>query len=58
MRETYEEMRARHESEVRRWVHEAFAGGRSINSVARENGVNVGTIWRLERQHGKKEETA
>jgi hypothetical protein len=57
MKETYEQMRERHAKEVRDWVHDAFAGGKSINTVSRETGVNVGTVWRLEKQHGKKEET-
>lgn len=53
MRETYEEMRARHEKEVRDWVHDAFRGGKSLNQVSRETGVNTGTIWRFVKQHGR-----
>ena len=56
MSETYEEMRARHEREVRDWTHSAFAGGRSINSVSRDTGVNVGTLWRMLKQHGRGED--
>ena len=54
--ETYDEMRERHEREVRNWVHAQFKSGKSVNAVARDTGVNVGTIWRLVRQHGKGEQ--
>lgn len=47
MAESYEQMRKRHEQEVRDWLVRAFDGGKSINSVSRETGINVGTLWRM-----------
>ena len=58
MSETYEQMRERHAKEVRDWVRDAFDGGKSVNRVSSETGVNVGTIWRLKRHHVEKEETS
>jgi transcriptional regulator of acetoin/glycerol metabolism len=49
--ETYEQLRARHEQEMRDWVHRALVGGSgSINSAARRAGINAGTLWRLARR--------
>lgn len=53
MSETYSEMQERHERELREWFHRAIAGGKSINAVARETGVNSGTIWRLFKRYGR-----
>lgn len=48
--ETYEEMRERHEREVREWVQRVFAGDRSVKSVSKETGVNPGTLSRLKHR--------
>ena len=55
MSETYEQMRERHEREVKAWIQRECAGGKSINAVARDTGVNIGTVWRLIKQHGRGE---
>lgn len=52
MDETYDQMRARHEQELRDWVRRALEGGASINSAARRAGINAGTMWRLVRRFG------
>jgi len=52
--ETYEQLRARHEQEMRDWVQRALgSGGGSINAAARRAGINAGTMWRLVRRFGQ-----
>lgn len=50
MSETYEQLRARHEKEVREWVQNALEGGLSVNAAARRAAINAGTMWRLVRR--------
>jgi transposase-like protein len=52
MGENYEQLRARHEQEMRDWVRGALEGGASINAAARRAGINAGTMWRLVRRYG------
>ena len=51
--ETYEQLRARHEQEMRDWVRAAMIGGLSVNAAARRAGINAGTMWRLVRRFGQ-----
>ena len=53
--ETYEQIRERHEREIRDWTRRVCVGGKSINAIARDTGVNIGTIWRLVKQHVRME---
>lgn len=53
--ETYDEMRERHEREIKEWTHRVCSGGKSINAISRDTGVNIGTVWRLVKQHGRGE---
>lgn len=46
-RETYAQLRERHERELRAWVRDAVRGGKSVTRAARDEGVNVGTMFRL-----------
>jgi hypothetical protein len=55
MNETYEQMRRRHDEEVRAWVQKAIAGGKSINRAAVDENINVGTLWRLVERYGRGE---
>lgn len=53
--ETYDQMRDRHEREVKEWTQRVCSGGKSINAISRDTGVNIGTIWRLVKQHVRRE---
>lgn len=51
MREKYEEIRERHEREMREWVEQAMEGGGAVNAMAKRQGINPGTMWRLVRRY-------
>lgn len=50
MTESYEEIRERHEREMREWTRQAMRGHTTINAAARSNNINPGTLWRLVRR--------
>lgn len=51
-RETYEQIRERHEREMREWVKQVAAGGGAVNAMAKRESMNAGTLWRLVRRYG------
>jgi transposase-like protein len=50
-RETYEQIRERHEREMREWVEKAMEGGGAVNAMAKRHSINPGTMWRLVRRY-------
>lgn len=53
IRETYDQIRERHEREMREWVQRAMRGGGAINAVAKRENMNAGTLWRLVRRYAE-----
>jgi hypothetical protein len=52
MDETYDELKKRHERELREWVLSALRDCPSTNLAARRAGINAGTMWRLAKKYG------
>ena len=54
MNERYEDLRERHDREWTEWLTELTRKYPSLTAAAREECVNVGTLWRMCKRRGVK----